>query len=86
MYAGVALQWEAHPLLNLRAVALSNLEDGSALLAPGLDYSFAENAQLVTGAYLAVGRSPRYEPLDIVARSEFGMYPNVYHVDAKIYF
>jgi hypothetical protein len=86
LYAGVAAEWEAHPLLQLSLAALSNLEDPSALLAPALDYSLAENAELVAGAFLSVGKPARYDATGVTSQSEFGLYPNVYHLDVKLYF
>lgn len=86
LYAGVAADWEVHPLLHALASAIVNLEDPSAILAPELDYNVAQNALLVAGAFIPVGRSPRYAGLSTTPRSEFGLYPEVYHLDAKLYF
>ncbi len=86
LYAGIAADWELHPLLHALASAIVNLEDGSAILAPELHYNVAENALLVAGAFIPVGRSPRYAGFSMTPRSEFGLYPEMYHLDVKLYF
>jgi hypothetical protein len=86
LYAGIAADWEVHPLLHALASAIVNLEDPSALLAPELDYNIAQNALLVAGAFIPVGRSARYTGFSPTPRSEFGLYPEMYHLDAKLYF
>ncbi len=86
LYAGVAADWEVHPLLHLLTSAIMNLEDPSALIAPELDYNVAENALLVAGAFIPVGRGADYRLTGVTPHSEFGLYPQMYHVDAKLYF
>lgn len=86
LYAGVAADWQIHPLLHAVVSALSNLEDPSAILTPEFDYNVATNALLVAGAFIPLGKSPLYPGSSVVARSEFGLYPQLYHVDAKLYF
>jgi hypothetical protein len=83
IYAGVAGEWQIHPLLELDLAALGNLTDPSAMLAPTLRYGLAENVSLIGGAYLPFGRSPNTRTG--AAQSEFGLYPEVYHFDAKLW-
>jgi hypothetical protein len=84
-YAGIAADWQIHPLLHAEIVTIANLEDPSAMIAPTLRYNVAENASLVAGAFVPVGRAPDYAA-GLTARSEFGMYPELYHLDAKLWF
>ncbi|MEZ4222475.1 MAG: hypothetical protein R3B13_16165 [Polyangiaceae bacterium] len=86
LYVGVAADWELHPLLHALGSAILNAEDPSAILAPELDFDVAENTLLVAGAFIPVGKGPRYEATAITPESEFGLYPRIYHLDAKIYF
>lgn len=86
LYAGVAADWQIHPLLHGIFTALANLEDPSTMLAPELDYNVATNALLVLGAFIPIGKQPRYTASSLTARSEFGLYPELYHLDAKLYF
>lgn len=85
LYGGVAVDWEAHPLIHGELSLLSNLEDPSAIIAPTLHYNVAQNASLLAGAYLPAGRAPAYSTR-VTPRSEFGLYPQFYHVDAKLWF
>jgi hypothetical protein len=82
-YAGVLANWEVHPLLSLTLVTLANLRDPSALLAPGLVYGLAANVQLVTGAYVPLGRGLDRSGLVPQARSELGSYPYFYYLELK---
>ncbi len=86
LYAGAAADWEVHPLLHALASAIVNVEDASAIFAPELDYNVAENALLVAGAFLPVGKKPDESGGGYRPRSEFGLYPEIYHLDAKLYF
>ncbi len=76
VYGGVGADWEAHPLLHVELSAIANLHDPSAIIAPTLRYSVAQNASLIAGAYVPIGAT----------RTEFGLYPEIYHVDAKLWF
>ncbi len=86
LYAGVAADWQVHALLHAVVSALANLEDPSAIVAPELDYNIATNTLLVLGAFVPIGKPPRYESALVTAQSEFGLYPQLYHLDAKLYF
>lgn len=85
-YAGVAADWEIHPLLHCVVTVLGNLADPSAIVAPELSYNLAQNALLVAGAFLPAGKGLREANGSLQAQSEFGLYPELYHVDAKLYF
>jgi hypothetical protein len=84
IYAGLAAQWQLHPLLSADLAAIANLQDPSAIIAPVVRYSLAENASIVAGAFIPLGPAPRHTTT-IAARSEFGLYPQMYHVDAKLW-
>jgi hypothetical protein len=85
-YAGVAAEWSPSPLVDINLAAIANLEYASAILVPTLRYSVAENAQIIAGAYTPLGATPRSSPAGIRAQSEFGLYPELYHVDVKLWF
>ncbi len=84
-YAGLAADWQIHPLVHAQLSLMGNLEDPSAIIASLLRYSAAENASIVAGSFIPLGRAPDYSS-GIVASSEFGLYPQLYHVDAKLWF
>ncbi len=85
-YGGLVTDWSVHPLFHAQLALIANLQDASALIAPALDYSFATNAQLVAGAFIAAGKRPTYGFDRVVAHSEYGLYPDIYHLDLKCYF
>jgi hypothetical protein len=73
LYGGVALDFEAHPLVHITGLAIDNLVDGSALLSAGVTYDAAANTRLKAGGYVPVG--PKPDPKTLAPRSEFGMFP-----------
>lgn len=85
LYAGLASDWQAHPLLHVDLAVLTNLEDGSSMLAPTLRYAVSDNASLVAGGFVGLGKASRGAD-GFTPRSEFGSYPGLCHVDAKLWF
>jgi hypothetical protein len=86
-YAGASCDWEASALLHVGAAVIANVTDPSALASPFVRYDVGANAQLVAGAFLPIGARTAYAPDGTpTPRSEFGLYPFLYHVDAKVYF
>jgi hypothetical protein len=85
LHAGVAADWEPHPLVTVQVSSISNLEDPSAIIAAALHFNVSQNALLIAGTYLPIGRAPDYSA-GLTARSEFGLYPELYHLDAKLWF
>lgn len=89
-YLSGGMTWDITPLLPLKGLVIVNLDDGSVILAPTLEYNLAENYYLGAGAYLGVGRSPGpprvpgSEPFGF--RSEFGTYPDILYLSFKVYF
>ncbi len=57
-YAALNASYELTPLVILSLAAVANLGDPSLLLAPGLAWSIAGNADLSVGAYVGVGERP----------------------------
>jgi len=84
LYTGVAGEWDAQTLVHVDLAVLANLEDPSAMIAPMLRYGLAENVSLIAGANLPLGRPPNYATGR--AATEFGLYPSLYHLDAKLWF
>jgi hypothetical protein len=82
-YAGAGVTRQVTPLLTVVGQLLVNLDDGSLLAAPSLDYSLAENLYVGAGGYIGLGRSPQAgQPF----RSEFGAYPDFGFVSVRIYY
>ncbi len=84
-YGGAILDFTAHPLVHIATAAIVNVIDGSALIAPTVHFNASNNTVLLAGAFVPIGKSPSFTggPL---ARSEFALYPTLFHVDLKSYF
>lgn len=86
-YAAPGVTLQATPLLSAGLQALINGGDGSALVAPRLAYSFADNVAVAAGGFFSLGRRARIGPgPGLVPRSEFGLYPGVYFTSVALYF
>ncbi len=87
-YIAPGLIFQATPLLVAHAHALVNMSDGSAFLAPRLEYSFSEDVFVEVGALEGLGRGvkTRDAPLLPAPRSEFGLYPDIYFSSMRLYF
>jgi hypothetical protein len=88
VYGGVAAQVQVTPLLTAGVASFVNLEDPSAMIAPTLSWSVAEDADVVVGGYAGWGSRPTVpaNPPGFGVRSEFGLYPAVVFVQARSYF
>jgi len=58
LYAALSVAAELNPIVSINAGLTVNLIDASALLSPGLSWSISDNADLVVGAMLALGKRP----------------------------
>lgn len=76
--------WEAHPLVSTDLMALVNLGDGSALIAPGLSWSVSSAASLRAGAFVGAGAGS-VDPLTGLA-SEYGPVPFLGYAALSIFF
>ena len=87
--------WQITPLTSLACQVLANLNDGSFLLAPNLEYNATANMYLSVGGYLAIGEHPTADQVLTFAdqvvvipsfNSEFGAYPTEYYGFLRYYF
>jgi hypothetical protein len=87
-YAGLAASVEITPLLRGSVGAFVNLGDPSALLAPSLVWSVADDAEVLAGAFAGVGARPASPalPPGFGIRSEFGLYPVVAFTSLRVWF
>jgi hypothetical protein len=94
-YLGVGVQQELSPLVNASLNAIVGLDpDGpSALLAPAISWSIADDAVWSLSAFHGLGQRPGplagTSPLDLAAvdlRSEFGTYPSAVFTRFAAYF
>ena len=84
-YGGAVVDWTAHALVHVAAATIVNVIDGSALIAPSVHFNASNNTVLLAGAFIPLGKDPSFTggPL---ARSEFALYPTLFHFDLKAYF
>lgn len=57
-YAAVSVSQEIQPMLSGSLFAMANVEDGSALLGPGLSWNVSDNVTASLGAYVGMGKRP----------------------------
>lgn len=76
--------WQAHPLVATDAMALVNLTDGSALIAPGVSWSATSSASLRAGVFLGLGAGTS-EPSSALG-SEYGSVPLLGYAALSLYF
>ncbi len=79
---GLMGSYPLHPLWQSSLALLLSLDDGSALLQPGLVFSVADEAELLLGALLPWGE----RPAGLTLRSEFGSYPAMGYLQFTQYF
>lgn len=100
-YAALTVAQEITPLIFGSLAVIANVEDPSALIAPGLAWNVASNAELTLGAYVGAGQRPDDpQPPDLSAgapdpddvlrglgvRSEYGIYPPAFFFRVATYF
>jgi len=80
------IAYEITPLWHASGQVLINVEDGSALFAPRLEYNFVEDVVLEAGAFVPVGRKARASAVIPEPESEFGLYPTLFFTSVRLYF
>jgi hypothetical protein len=88
LYAAVGVNWEPHYRVPLALTVMGNLLDPSLHISATATYKLGDNSILEGGAFIPVGRGPRFDEnnLRLEIRSEFGFYPYVYYLAWKMYF
>ena len=76
------------PLWTLSGAALVSLSDGSLVLTPGIKWSAADELEFLAGALLGIGARTEPDPVFRfpAPQSEFGSYPSLVWLEAKLYF
>jgi hypothetical protein len=90
-YLSLGATYQLSPLTPFTGLVIFNLNDGSVVVAPQLEYNIAENIYLAAGAYLGLGRKPEiildvFNPPVRVFHSEFGAYPDMIFTSFRVYF
>jgi len=77
-YLAPGMSYQLAPLLGLALSVIYNMDDGSALLAPSMEYNAAENIYIGLGGYAGTGKDG--------LPSEFGQYPDIWYASLSYYF
>ena len=90
-YLNLGATAQVSPLILFTGLVIFNLNDGSAVLAPQLEYNIAENIYLSAGGYIGFGKKPEILPpaagsTPLLWRSEFGSYPDLLFTSFRVYF
>ncbi len=91
-YGALSVRYELLPILGLSLAAVANLVDPSVLVTPSLEWSIADEAELVAGLFLPMGERPEKLPgpdgtlMFGEPRSEFGLLPRGGYLGLKAYF
>jgi hypothetical protein len=84
---GFLASYDFLPILIGNFALISSLDDGSVLVQPYLTLSLSDEAELLLGATINVGKRPDGDSLqDLQINSEFGSFPNFYFFEIKYYF
>ncbi len=82
--AAAQASWQLHPLVSTDLMALVDLVDGSALIAPGVSWSVSSSASLRAGAFVGAGAGT-VDPLTGFA-SEYGPVPFLGYAALSVFF
>ena len=74
-YLSLGAKFQLTPLLPLEGLFIWNLNDGSLMMAPSLEYNLAENIYIGAGAFMGTGK-----------QKEFGLYPDLIYTSFRVYF
>lgn len=96
-YAGVAVSQEVTPTVFANVAVISNVTDPSALIAPSVSWSVAQNADLSVSGFVGVGERPddvelaelvlmTEDDAAAIVNSEFGLVPAAGVVRLATYF
>jgi len=82
-YLAPGLSFEITPLIIFGSQLLFNMEDGSALISPSIEWSVSQNIYAELSAFIGVGsESPDSDRPD----NEFGLYTDTYFASLSFYF
>ena len=86
-YVAGQLRWEAHPLLNLYASVIWNLEDGSALLQPRMIWDARDSLRILMGLDLPAGNTDsEFGGTKIPGTDRQGGPPSRIYLQATLFF
>lgn len=90
-YLGAVLAWQPLPMLSVSLIYIQNLQDGSLILGPAVEYIVSDAVRLSLSGFIPIGRDPEWQSSDtdpiptIRAHSEFGLSPQLYVLQLRVY-
>jgi len=89
-YLAPGIMYQVTPLVTFTGQTLYNMKDRSIFLGPQIEYNISQNVYVGGGAYLSFGKKAQIggssaSPFPLL-ESEFGVYPDIYYTDIRIYF
>ena len=85
-YGIVGATYQLAPLWIVQGQVLTNLNDGSFVVSPNLDYNLARNVDMSGGLFWCVGESTHSSGSLPVPESEFGMYPDFVYLSIQFFY
>ncbi len=85
-YGSLAWAQEISALVSSSIALITNFEDPSMLIAPGLSWSVSNEAAMSVGGFVSLGGRPDLSAQIPELRSEFGTYPPSVFVQLRSYF
>ena len=90
-YGAVGVSYELHPLVTVSGSVVQNLIDLSASITGTMTWSLADEADMIVGFQLPLGKEPRLTLTDtsiqeISVNSEFGLYPSSAFLEFHCFF
>ena len=82
----VNANWQVHPLASVSLLSMVSLQDGSALVSPGLVWSLADEVSLRLGGYAGLGPRAHAEGGVPTLRSEHGGTPLIGFAALSVFF
>ncbi len=91
-YLSLGVNKQIHPLIGANNLVIWNIDDGSLIISPVIDYNIKENIYISAGAFIGIGKRPELNlngsesEGKLTLRSEFGSYPSIIYSSFRIYF
>lgn len=87
-YAGATLAYQPITELSIALVYIQNLQDGSLVLGPSIEYSISDEVRLSLSGFIPLGRDARWQTSgglpQLRPHSEFGLSPQLYVLTLRV--
>jgi hypothetical protein len=87
-YAGVTLAYQPITELAISLVYIQNLQDGSLVLGPAIEYGVSDEVRISLSGFIPIGRDPEWRTNgsmpELRPHSEFGLSPQLYVLQVRV--